>query len=149
MRHILLVVLLAAADLWTKSLVSTGMVPGESHTLLPGLLHLTYVRNTGAAFSILQGYRYLFISFTLLAGAGLLFFARRMREDFWIRTGALAAFAGAAGNLHDRIRYGYVRDFIDVPFFAVFNVADMCIVLGMLALAVRFVQIERRQAGRE
>jgi signal peptidase II len=108
-------------------------------TVIPGLLNFAYATNTGVAFSMLDDHgdagRWGLSAVALLAGVLVLyFFWRTPRTDDRV-LGALALLlAGIAGNVTDRIRLGYVIDFIDVQFgswhYPTFNVADMAIVIG-------------------
>jgi len=113
--------------------VATGIAPGEEKKFLP-LVHLVHVRNTGVAFSIFSGGGTLVLVFTLLALALLVgYFARHPERPWlWVPTGMLVG--GAIGNLIDRIANGAVTDFIKLPHWPAFNVADMSITFGVLAL---------------
>ena len=140
-----LVLALLALDLFTKHFISMNMALYESIPLIENLVHITYVHNRGAAFSLLEGRLLLFQIFTGLAVVGLLTFAFMMRRDKLTYYIILTTLAGALGNLYDRLVFGYVRDFIDVRFFAVFNIADIFIVVGMIALVVRLVFLEKME----
>ncbi len=109
------------------------MLPGEHVDLFPGL-QLSNVRNTGVAFGALEGAGLavallIGISLTLLIGY---FVVNRELPLLWLPVGMLVG--GAAGNLIDRAREGAVVDFIDPVAWPAFNVADSCIVLGVLLL---------------
>ena len=132
-------VLIVAADQFTKYLTVAHIPLGTAIPAIPGLFQLTYVQNTGMAFSMLQGGRWFFLITTLLAFAIMGYAIKKN----WIThpTGlwALAAIAGGAvGNLIDRARFGYVIDMIEVTFmeFAVFNVADCFVVCGAILLVI-------------
>ncbi len=131
--------LVVALDQFTKYLTVTRIPLHTAVPAIPGLFQLTYVQNTGMAFSMLQGGRWFFLVMTLAAFA-IMGYALKKK---WIThpTGlwALAAIAGGAvGNLIDRVRLGYVIDMIEVTFmeFAVFNVADCFVVCGAILLAI-------------
>ena len=105
---------------------------------IPGLFHLTYVQNTGAAFSSFEGMRWLFVVIFLLFAAGIIWEFSRKRLPFtgferWL---IVAIYAGGLGNMIDRLRLGYVVDMIEVEFirFPVFNVADCFITCGSILL---------------
>ena len=132
-------VLIVAADQFTKYLTVARIPLGTAIPAIPGLFQLTYVQNTGMAFSMLQGGRWFFLIATLAAFV-IMGYALKKK---WIThpTGlwALAAIAGGAvGNLIDRVRLGYVIDMIEVTFmkFAVFNVADCFVVCGAILLVI-------------
>jgi signal peptidase II len=121
-----------AVDQATKALVVAHLRLGESDPVFPGI-DLTYVRNSGVAFGALAGGGSIVWMLTVLALGGLLvYFAFHSdRRWLWLPVGAIAG--GALGNLADRAREGAVIDFIDVVAWPAFNVADMAVVVGILA----------------
>jgi signal peptidase II len=124
---------IVAVDQLTKHLVRTGIDPGASHKFLPGI-QLVHVRNTGVAFSLFSGGGTLVLVFTLVALAVLLgyFTLRPARPWLWVPTGLLIG--GALGNLIDRIAHGAVTDFVKFPLWPAFNIADIAITFGVIAL---------------
>ena len=132
-RAALVAVVVLALDQLTKHTIASGIDAGEVKKFLPGIT-LVHVRNTGVAFSIFSGGGTLVLVFTLAALALLVgYFARHPdRPYLWIPTGMLVG--GAVGNLIDRIANGAVTDFIKLPHWPAFNVADMSITFGVLAL---------------
>lgn len=128
-------VLVLALDQATKALVRSSIAPGEVHELLP-FLKLVDVHNDGVAFGFLGGGGALVLVVVLAALTLLLsFFARHPnRPLLWLPTGLVLG--GAIGNLLDRLRQGYVTDFIHFPHWPSFNVADVCISGGVLALVL-------------
>jgi signal peptidase II len=122
-----------AADQASKALVRTTIERGDQVDLILGI-HLVNVRNRGIAFGMFSGGGVLLVLFALAALTALLvFFARhRDRPLVWLPTGLLIG--GATGNLIDRTREGGVTDFIDLPAWPAFNVADICITFGVLTL---------------
>jgi len=130
--------LVAALDQAVKYVVSSHMHLGQSLPLIDGLVYATYVLNDGAAFSILQGQRWFFLATTPLILGGMLWFMRSVPKSDRLLKTAMALFCGGAlGNYLDRLRWGAVTDFIDFRFFPVFNVADSCIVIGVVLLGWR------------
>ena len=134
------VALLVAADQITKLLISSHFEVGQSMHVIKGLLDFTYVRNRGAAFGMLSNQRWIFLVMTTVIIAGVVYL---WYKDFITHiTGRIAAVlivAGGIGNMIDRLWLGYVVDFIDVsPLFdfAVFNVADCCVTVGAVFMAV-------------
>ncbi len=132
-RAALVAVVVLALDQLAKHTIASGIDAGEVKKFLPGI-NLVHVRNTGVAFSIFSGGGTLVLVFTLAALALLVgYFARHPdRPYLWIPTGMLVG--GAVGNLIDRIANGAVTDFIKLPHWPAFNVADMSITFGVLAL---------------
>jgi signal peptidase II len=144
-RAAAVLVLVVVVDQVTKHAVNAGIAPGAVHKLIPGL-ELVHVRNTGVAFSLFSGGGTLVLVITLVALAGLAwYFARRPgRRLLWLPTGLLLG--GAIGNLIDRVREGAVTDFIKLPHWPAFNVADMAITFGVFALLYTIEIGTRRQA---
>jgi signal peptidase II len=141
---ILMVAAVVIADQTTKMWVARSFELHQSVAIFPSWFHLTYVRNTGAAFSILAGrsaaFRVpFFVVASLVAGAAIVSFVRRTPAD---ARGVLIAcgsvLGGALGNLIDRVAHGEVIDFVDLHWRGIhwpaFNVADACISLGVVAL---------------
>jgi signal peptidase II len=123
------------ADQISKLWIRTNMLPGQS---IPegGLILITYVRNTGAAFGLLANQNLLII-FTVLVGiaAIALYYAHPLVQTLWLRLSLSLLLGGAIGNLIDRLRFGYVIDFIDLRVWPVFNIADSCITVGVGMMA--------------
>lgn len=130
---------IVVCDQIAKAVVRHTMSPSHPLPLLPGLLRLVYVRNSGAAFGLFAGGRPLFIGTSLLVLFFIAAYWRRARPVQWPVVVALAMIAGGAlGNLIDRAFLGQVTDFFDFVFvdFPVFNVADIGIVGGVAILLV-------------
>ena len=137
-----------ALDQGVKFLVRAAIPLHTSQTFIPGLFDLTYIRNTGAAFSILRSQTWLL---TVLSGvAVVVLLVLLLRRAIPSRLGMLSLsllLAGAAGNFIDRLAFGYVTDMFQTTFmnFPVFNVADIGVVLGgfFLVLAVLTAKEEK------
>lgn len=135
-------------DQWTKWLVLEYIPLGGHVNGIPGLFHLTHVRNTGAAFSSFQGAQWLFaLIFVILTLAILYEYFKKplpfTRVERWMIAGI---YGGGLGNMIDRLRFQYVVDMIEVDFvdFAVFNVADCFITCGCIALIVSLVFFNKK-----
>ena len=131
-----LIVLLAAlvADQFSKYIVLTSMYPGQS---IPetGLFRITYVTNTGSAFGLFPNQTFYLIIASFVGIAILLVFYHIHRVSSPILRISLGLqLGGAIGNLMDRLRLGYVVDFLDVGAWPVFNLADSAIVVGLVGL---------------
>lgn len=130
-------VLVAVADQLSKFAVVGSMQFGVSVPVLPPVLRLTLWRNTGIAFGLLSGANELVGVAAVLAATWLVVHHRhRWHTSRLVRIGLGLVLGGAAGNLADRIRYGYVVDFLELPYWPIFNVADACIVVGGVLLAL-------------
>jgi signal peptidase II len=136
--------LVVALDQATKQLAVTRIDRGEEVEVFPGL-DLTNARNTGVAFGAFEGGGAVVAVLIALALALLLgyFAVHRERPWLWLPVGLLLG--GALGNLADRARDGAVIDFIDPVAWPAFNVADSCIVIGVLALLYVVEGRERRR----
>ena len=132
-RAAALAVAVVAADQATKTLVRQNVDLGSRDGVFPGV-ELVHVRNRGVAFGLFtDGGALLVIVGIVAVSALLIFFATHSRRPLvWLPTGLLLG--GAAGNLIDRVDRGYVTDFIDLPAWPAFNLADVCITLGVLSL---------------
>ncbi len=145
-----------AADQASKLYIDNTMTLYRSIPVLDGLFNITYLRNKGAAFSFLSDAAWripFFLVVTLVAIVAILVALRRVRDDQRLAQVALAmVFAGAVGNLIDRVRLGEVIDFLDVYWknyhWPAFNVADSLICVGVALVAFDMLREERRPAGR-
>jgi len=119
-------------DQISKMIVQALMSKGQSIAVLKGVFHITYTTNTGAAFSILQGYSGLLVWISVMAIGAIIYFYDRLDKKEFI----LVAFVlgGIIGNLIDRISYGHVIDFIDFRIWPVFNIADSAVTVGVILL---------------
>lgn len=134
-------------DQVVKYLVVRNIPLGGIVPVWPGVIHLTYVRNTGMSFSLLEGQRWFFVVMTVVILALLVLAVRRKWVSHPLGLWALAAIAGGAvGNFIDRLRLGYVIDMFEVEFmrFAVFNVADSFLVCGAILLVVYALFFDHR-----
>ena len=139
--YLIFAIVWVALDQGVKFLVRAAIPLHTSQTFIPGLFDLTYIRNTGAAFSILRSQTWLL---TVLSGvAVVVLLVLLLRRAIPSKLGMLSLsllLAGAAGNFIDRLAFGYVTDMFQTTFmnFPVFNVADIAVVIGgfFLVLAV-------------
>ena len=120
-------------DQGTKAIVRATLDPGESHRILP-FLHLVRARNEGIAFGALAGGGTVVVAIVAAALIGLVvyFVTNSTKRLAWLPTGLLLG--GALGNIIDRVRTGGVTDFVQFPHWPAFNVADMAITAGVVAL---------------
>lgn len=132
--------LIVAVDQFTKFLTVASIQLGQNVPFIPGLLRLTFVKNTGAAFSSFEGQQWLFaLVFVVFTGLLLYeYFKKSMGFSSFERWCIAAIYGGGLGNMIDRVRLGYVVDMIETTFmeFPVFNVADCFITCGCVLLMV-------------
>ncbi len=134
---------IVAIDQWTKYLVQTN-IPFEGvwapwDWLLP-YARIVHWSNTGAAFGMLQGYALIFTVLAFIVSGLIIYYFPKISPSDWpLRLALCLQLGGALGNLVDRLMHGgQVTDFISVGNFAVFNVADSCITVGVIVLLVGF-----------
>lgn len=147
---------LIALDQITKWLAVVKLKPIHDIPIIKGVFHLTYVENRGAAFGIFQGKHLFFIITTILVVTFVTIYYFKLplgKESYWMRFSLVLLVAGAIGNLIDRIRLGYVVDFLYFKLidFPVFNVADICVVVGVaiLSLLILIIPDEKNIKGME
>lgn len=139
--------LILSLDQWTKHLVQGGVAPGSRTPLLPGLLSLVHVHNSGVAFGFLRRVPIpfedvFFVGIPVFALVLILLIFIKLQDNQVPTSVALTTILGGAmGNLIDRIRQGYVTDFLDLHFgeafhFPPFNVADCSIIMGVVIMFI-------------
>ena len=141
-----IMILCVILDQWTKVLAVEKLTEIATYPLIENIFHFTYVENRGAAFGMLADHRWVFMVFStiaILVMLGWLFWEKP--KSWWIRVSAAFIIAGGIGNMIDRVRLGYVVDFIDCRFidFYVFNVADsfVCVGCAMFLMAAVYMEI--------
>ena len=136
-------------DRWTKQLATTHLLDSgvRSRPVFGEYVRLTYVENRGAAFGLFQEQTTFFIVVGVVVIGVIVASYRYIPESGWLLNICLGLqMGGAIGNLIDRIRVGYVVDFIDLTFWPVFNVADSAICVGVAGLALAVLFPSREQA---
>lgn len=130
-------ILVLVGDFISKQIVLRTIQPYESVEIIPGLLYLTNVRNSGAAFGIFQNMTDLFIIISSIAAVLIIILKIKMNiKSISYNLSLGFILGGALGNLYDRIFVREVTDFIHVRYFAVFNVADSFIVIGFFIVVI-------------
>ncbi|MBV8423848.1 MAG: signal peptidase II [Candidatus Eremiobacteraeota bacterium] len=138
------------ADQLTKRFVLHSFFPNESRVAIPHVLWWTYVQNTHGAFGLFGDSAILLIVMALVVlGVFWIAFRDSARQSLTVRVAFGAIVGGAIGNIIDRIHYHFVVDFIDLRWWPVFNIADSCISIGVIALVLVSLRSEsiRRHAG--
>ena len=134
---------IVAVDQFTKYLTVENIELFTDIPFLPGILNLTHVRNTGAAFSSFEGQQWLFALIFVFFSAAMAYeyFKKPMPFTRFERWCIFAVYGGGLGNMIDRIRLGYVVDMIETSFmeFPVFNVADCFITCGCILLMAHLI----------
>ena len=145
-----LIVVLLLADQALKTYIRTKLVPGWSIVLIPGVLNLTYLRNSGAAFGLLTRKTEFSVIITVVAISTIIYvYPQLPKNKKMLRTGLSLGLAGALGNLIDRVRFGYVIDMFDLNFWpGIFNLADLAIVVGVILIIIDLLVVVEREAER-
>jgi signal peptidase II len=132
--------LVLLVDRVSKAFISSKLSAGQSIPIIKNVLHVTFVKNTGAAFGLFKDATYFFIAVSIIAVVmigGILIMAVRkgkFSENFPCNLGLILIMSGAIGNLIDRVWLHYVIDFIDLRIWPVFNIADSAITIGTALL---------------
>lgn len=150
MIYTLMIIAMVLLDRWSKIWAQEVLMKLETIPLINNVFHLTYVENTGAAFSILRGKVGFLIVFTGLVLLGLFVFlviSIKKKESKVLLIALAMVIGGAIGNMYDRIFLGYVVDYFDFRLinFAVFNVADVFVVCGSILLGIYLIFIDGKE----
>ncbi len=136
---------LTVIDQVTKLAIASNFELFETYPVIKNVLHFTYIHNDGAVFGSFSGMPYIFNTVTLIviAVALALMLLGRLKSN-WLKWTTALIISGGVGNMIDRLKLGYVIDFIDVRCFGklwvwIFNVADCCVVIGCIMLIIYFV----------
>ncbi len=132
-------------DQITKRYILSEYTLHESRPIIEGVLNFTYLQNTGAAGGILSEQRWIFMTITavVIAACFIMIMSGKIKSRLML-CGVTLVMAGGIGNMLDRIFRGYVVDFIDLQFgilknFFVFNIADCCVVIGVIFAMIYFI----------
>jgi signal peptidase II len=147
MLYLLFAAAVAAGDQLLKKWIVAQLELFEEVSLLPGIVQLTHIRNTGAAFSMLESMRWLLVFVSAAASVAIIIYIFRSRIGVIGKLSAAGVLGGAVGNLIDRASLGYVVDMFELEFmeFAVFNVADCFITVGGIVFVVCYIVCSVRE----
>jgi len=141
-------------DQWTKALVRANIqlggdwLPAWLAWLMP-YARVRYWYNSGAAFGLFQNGNTIFKILAVIVACAILYYLpRTSRKDWWLRLALAMQFSGALGNFIDRVQFGHVTDFISVGTFAIFNIADASISVGVAILVLGVWITERNEKRR-
>lgn len=135
---------MVAADQLLKSWVMANITLNSSHELIPGILSITNIRNDGAAWSMFSGQQWFFYIVTIIALIVVAFLWRDSKNKPIYRMGLALILAGALGNFIDRLHQQFVTDMFQTDFinFPIFNIADMCLTLGVIFVAIYIIFLD-------
>ena len=133
------ILLLIFLDQAVKGYVVKEIPLGGMRRFIPKVVSLTYLKNSGAAFSMLENQQWFFTIITLIAmGAAFVYLYRHIKGSIWLLLGLTLIISGGIGNFIDRLRQGFVVDMFHLDFmnFAIFNVADIYLTIGVGLLLI-------------
>ena len=144
--YFLISALLVGLDQWSKYLTVQNISLGETKEFIPGFLSLTHLRNTGAAWSLLEGKMIFFYVITVIVSVVIIYLLiKNYKKSIWYSVGLSFVLAGAIGNFIDRVRLGYVVDMLQTDFmnFPIFNVGDSTLVVGVICIFIYLILDEK------
>ena len=139
------ILLLILLDQAVKGYVVKEIPLGGMRRFIPKVVSLTYLKNSGAAFSMLENQQWFFAIITLIAmGAAFVYLYRHIKGSIWLLLGLTLIISGGIGNFIDRVRQGFVVDMFHLDFmnFAIFNVADIYLSIGVGLLLIYLLREE-------
>ncbi len=139
----IIIMLLITLDQAIKFLVNNSLSYGQSIPVIRNIFHFTYVRNSGAGFGILQGYKELLIIVNIIIISILLIYRHKTGSDRYLDIAMALIIGGAIGNIIDRIRFSFVIDYLDFRIWPVFNLADSAVVIGVGILIIYLWRLEK------
>ena len=139
------ILLLILLDQAVKGYVVKEIPLGGMRRFIPKVVSLTYLKNSGAAFSMLENQQWFFTIITLIAmGAAFVYLYRHIKGSIWLLLGLTLIISGGIGNFIDRLRQGFVVDMFHLDFmnFAILNVADIYLTIGVGLLLIYLLREE-------
>ena len=135
-----MIVLIVAFDQITKYFASLKLADGSVAKFIPGVVQFRYAENTGMAFSMLSGARWVFVALTFAVCVGAFYYLFSNKcKSLWLYWSIGVVVSGGIGNLIDRARFGYVVDFIAMKPFGIFNISDALIVVSVCVLLLLYI----------
>jgi|LSQX01.3.fsa_nt_gb signal peptidase II len=148
----LIIVVSVLLDQYTKYLAMNKLIEYDTYPIFEGVFHLTYVENRGAAFGMFQNKKILFVVITSLILIAIVYYILKYKPKSKLLLISLSIIIGGAlGNLIDRVRFGYVVDFLDFNLinWPVFNVADSLVVIGTILLSYYLIFMYEEKKEKE
>lgn len=144
-KHYLIFLFLLGIDQASKFYIDSTFKLNEHLSIIPNFFRITYTRNEGAAWSILEGKMVFFYIVSVLAIILLgYFYKHTKKQEYMSRLGIVFMLSGTIGNFIDRLQFQYVRDFLDFQIFGydfpIFNVADMALCIGVFLVILDVVK---------
>ena len=134
-----LALVILVLDRITKFAVTKNLSQGHSIKIIPGIFHITLISNNGTAFGLFKNQNTFFIILSALVIISIIVYSSKAKLAAPTSLALGLILGGAIGNLADRIRFGYIIDFLDFRIWPVFNVADSAITVGVIILVVNIL----------
>lgn len=150
--YLLVSALIIGMDQGLKFWIVDSIALGGFREFIPNVLSLTYVRNTGAAWSLLEGQMWFFLLATVVVvSIAIYYLIKNVKGSRWLNFGISLIIAGALGNIIDRIRLGFVVDMFRTEFmnFPIFNIADCSLVIGVALIMIYLFMEDRKERKNE
>lgn len=147
MKYYLLSFIIVLIDQVSKYLTQAYVDLGQQIEWIPGLLSVTHIHNTGAAWSILEGQMWFFYIVTVIVVVMIIYYMQQMKNEPLLKTGLAFILGGAVGNFIDRLMHQYVIDMIQLDFidFPIFNLADTALTIGVILLFIQYIFLDRQE----
>lgn len=147
MKYYLLSFIIVLIDQVSKYLTQAYVDLGQQIEWIPGLLSVTHIHNTGAAWSILEGQMWFFYIVTVIVVVMIIYYMQQMKDEPLLKTGLAFILGGALGNFIDRLLHQYVIDMIQLDFidFPIFNLADTALTIGVILLFIQYIFLDRQE----
>lgn len=147
MKYYLLSFIIVLIDQVSKYLTQAYVDLGQQIEWIPGLLSITHIHNTGAAWSILEGQMWFFYIVTVIVVVMIIYYMQQMKNEPLLKTGLAFILGGAVGNFIDRLMHQYVIDMIQLDFidFPIFNLADTALTIGVILLFIQYIFLDRQE----
>lgn len=147
MKYYLLSFIIVLIDQVSKYLTQAYVDIGQQIEWIPGLLSITHIHNTGAAWSILEGQMWFFYIITVIVVVMIIYYMQQMKDEPLLKTGLAFILGGALGNFIDRLLHQYVIDMIQLDFidFPIFNLADTALTIGVILLFIQYIFLDRQE----
>ncbi len=145
--YLVFAAVMVGLDQWVKAWVIAHLAIDQTVRFIPGVVSLTHIKNTGAAFSILEGQQWFFYLITVVSLGIVWYLWKDAGRSKFYQIGLALILAGTIGNVIDRLRFQEVTDMFQLDFmnFAIFNVADACLTVGVIMVMIYLLFIEGRQ----
>lgn len=149
----IIVIIIFIIDLLSKQIISSSIKLNTTINIIPNFFSLTYTNNYGIAWSMLEGHKYPIIIVNIIIILGLIIYLHKNNNMLkYEEISYLMIIGGSLGNLYDRIKYGYVIDFLDFNIlgynYPIFNLADSFIVLGLITLIIELWRYSNENSSR-